>query len=374
MDRVNVAVIGVGRMGGRHADNLLKNRVKGARLAAVCDISDEALKKYSGKVARYRDYKEMLSQQKIEAVVIATPHYEHGKIAIYCIEHGINVLIEKPLTVTTAEAKKVISAANENPLLKVAVMFNQRTSPLYKRAKALIESNKLGKIQRVNYIITDWYRSQAYYDQGGWRATLAGEGGGTLINQCVHQLDLLQWITNMPISVQAECKTVGRKITTENDVTATLEYDNGAMCSFTASTHELHGTNRLEIACEKGRIVVDKQKMTVTQFGKAEPEVNATTRFGYGSVTIKRTQTYRRGLGFALEQIYGQQIKILRNFINAQTKGEKLISPVYDGLNAVELINGFYLSSWTKSKVLLPIDDALYESLLTQKVSEELSK
>lgn len=370
---VNFAVIGIGRMGSVHARNLYKGKVSGAKLVCVCDIRQEALDKFSKKyssVKTYLDYKKMLDNEKIDAVVIATEHYFHVDIGIYCLQKGKHILVEKPLSVTTYDAKRILHEANKQNAV-AAVMFNQRTNPLYIRAKKLVESGVIGKVQRLNYIITDWYRSQAYYNQGGWRASLKGEGGGMLINQCVHQLDLIQWIAGMPKSVDAKLFTKGRKITTENDVTALFDYGDGVYLSFSASTHELRGTNRLEIAGDKGRIVIDGLKMRVHTLYKDEPTVNAETKFGYGFV-LRKTKKYSHTIGFGLNFLLGgQQLNIIKNFSNAIMGKEELVSPIKDGLNAVELINGMYLSSWTGEKVFLPIDDKIYLEYLDKKIKEE---
>lgn len=370
---LNFAVIGIGRMGSLHASNLYKGKVKGARLISVCDIDNATNTKFvknHRKVTAYLDYKEMLEKEKIDAVVIATQHYFHADIAIYCMEKGKHVLVEKPISVTTTDAKRILDAAKQYKIT-AAAMYNQRTNPLYKRARELVKSGSIGKVQRVNYIVTDWYRSQAYYNQGGWRASLAGEGGGMLMNQCVHQLDLIQWILGMPISLEAKMFTKGRKITTENDVTALMEYPDDVFLSFSASTHELRGANRLEIAGDKGRIVIDGLKMCVYTLFKDEPTVNAETKFGYGFV-LRKTKRYSHTLGFGINLIRGgQQLLIIKNFANAILGKEELISPIQDGLNALELINGIYLSAWNNEKIILPIDDKVYVETLNRKLKEE---
>ncbi|MFA6867047.1 MAG: Gfo/Idh/MocA family oxidoreductase [Clostridia bacterium] len=370
---VNVAVIGIGRMGHVHARNIKKHHVKNAVLTAVCDIKEDVLdnfcKKY-GKVATYTDYKEMLEKEKIDAVVIATEHYFHVEIAKYCVEKGVHILVEKPVGVTTKSAKELIELSNQHIEIVAAIMYNQRTNPLYARAKKLVDGGFLGELNRVEYIITNWYRSQAYYDQGNWRASWWGEGGGTLINQCIHQLDLVQWIVGMPIAVNAKMFTKNRKITTENDVIAQFELPNSVFCSFIASTHELRGTNRLEISGTKGRIVIDSGVMKFYSFNKDELEVNATTKFGYG-FSIRKTKTYKYRLRFLLRMILGQQINILRNFVDAIENKTALISPIADGINALEIINGMYLSNWTKKEISLPIDDEDYQEMLTSKIEEE---
>lgn len=372
---VKFAVIGIGRMGSIHARNLKIGRIFGAKLSCVCDIKEEALSKFIkkyGKVKEYTDYKEMLDKEEIDAVIVATEHYAHGDIVKYCMEKGKHVLSEKPMTVTAEEARSVLEIAKKYPQQKLAVMWNQRTNPIHQKAYHYVKSGKIGNLTRINYIVTDWYRSQAYYNQGGWRACLWGEGGGTLINQCVHQLDLLQWIAGLPISVESKMFTKGRDITVENDVTALFEYPGDVYCSFSASTHELRGTNRLEISGEKGRIVIENRRMKVFTFKKCEPEVNAETKSGYG-FTPRKTKVYGYNLRFLcrLMRDFGEQASLIRNFVNAIRNKEELIAPLEDGLAAVIMVNAIYLSAWKKKRVDLPLDGVYYEKVLKQRIAQE---
>ncbi len=368
---VDVAVIGVGRMGSVHARNLKKKKVKGAKLVAICDVQKQACSNFCekhGGIPCYEDYQIMLKEIKPQAVIIATQHYFHTNIAEYCIEQGVHVLVEKPVGVTTQDVKKLIAVSQAHAEVKAAVMYNQRTNPLYAKAKRLVESGALGKIVRINYIITDWYRSQNYYNQGGWRASFWGEGGGALINQCIHQLDLLQWIIGMPKSISAKAFTKNRNITVENDVTALLRYKDDVFCNFSASTHELKGTNRLEISGDKGRIVIDGKKMKHYAFDKSEDEVNSCTRNVYGTVNCKTTR-YRY---FSLSvSILGEQCRLIQNFVNSLNKNSPLLSPITDGLNAVEIINAAYLSVWENKEIEIPIDDLHYSEMLLSKIDEE---
>ena len=284
------AVIGVGRMGMTHATNLYKGRAKGVILSAICDIDEDVIKKCAKKFPKataYSDYKEMIAKESLDGIVIATPHYSHEEIAVYAIEHGVNTLIEKPASVTTKRAKHIAKVAAENPSVIAAVSYNQRSNRMYRLAKEMLSDGTLGQIRRVNFIITNWYRSQAYYDQGGWRASYNGEGGGCLINQCIHQLDVLQWLIGLPEKITALTRTVNRNITVENDVTAVLSYADFE-CTFTASTHEMGGINRLEIVCDKGRLVIYQKKMEIYRH-KSELEVNAETSAGYGFTKTKKT-------------------------------------------------------------------------------------
>ena len=310
-----------------------------------------------------------LKKNALDAVIIATPHYAHAEIAIYAIGKGVPVLIEKPVAVTTKAAKEIMQAAAKNPSVQVGVSFNQRTNRMYKYAKALLDSGELGNIQRINFTVTHWYRSQAYYNQGGWRASFNGEGGGCLINQCVHQLDILNWLSGTPNSITAVAYTKNRDITVENDVSAIFNYD-GFDCLFSASTHELKGTNRLEIACDKGKIIIGKAFMRVYRH-KTEIEVNANyqirLRFCPQQIA-KKVVGFITGIG---DLLYGQQRRSVQAFMSGlRGKGQQLAT-VWDGLNTLELINGIYLSSWIKEKISLPIDDEKYDKALDEKRKEE---
>ncbi len=374
---VNIAVIGVGRMGSRHALNLAK-RVKNANLVAICDTDHQKANKVSQslKVKAYNDYKEMLANEKLDAVVIATPHYSHVDIAIACLDKDINVLCEKPISVTLKKAKELISKRDEKPNLICEMMYNQRTNRMYRKAKELISNGQIGKIQRVNFTITDWYRSQFYYNMGGWRASWTGEGGGTLINQCVHQLDILQWLVGMPTMVKSYHKTVGRRITTENDVTAIMRFGDDFDCVFTASTHEIPGTNRLEIAGDKGKIIIERFKMKYSINKMSEEDVNRRAKRDYGNKKDKRsvTHSYSYGLLHMIKDgLRGQQCNILENFVNAiETKNKDIvIADLKEGINALAIINALNLSSWTNEEISIPLDEDRYEKLLQERIDEE---
>ena len=372
--KLRFGIIGVGRMGGRHAFNMAWGFVHDAKLVAVCDLLPSALDKFKRhkKIKKYSSYKEMIENENLDAVIIATEHYSHGEIARYCIEKKVHVLIEKPLTVTKGDSEKVLEVAKENPDVLVGIDFNQRSNKMYRKAKKLISSGKLGNIQRVNYIITNWYRSDAYYKQGGWRGTYCEEGGGCLINQCVHQLDILQWLIGMPDKITAKTKTVDRNIYTENDIVAIFEYPE-YNCSFSASSHELSGVNRLEIALDKGRIVIGSFFMKIYRH-KSQKQVNKETTFGYGMSPSTLTISSYGFFRLIKDLVLGQQIRAIRAFAKAIKNKGKPLASVEEGINSVELINAIYLSSWKGEKVSLPIDADEYEKELEIKREEEKNK
>ncbi|MDE6302846.1 MAG: Gfo/Idh/MocA family oxidoreductase [Clostridia bacterium] len=369
------AVIGVGRMGKRHAFNLAHGLLGGVKLQAVCDIDAKALdwcKAHAKRAHRYSDYKKMIESEKLDGVIIATPHYSHEEIAVYLIKHGVNTLIEKPASPTVSMAKHIAEVAAAHPEVKAGISYNQRSNRMYKKAKELISSGKLGFIQRVNFIITDWYRSQAYYNQGGWRASYVGEGGGCLMNQCIHQLDVLQWLIGMPKAITARTHTVDRNITVENDVAAILEYD-GFDCTFTASTHEIKGVNRLEIACDKGRLVIGPRRMKIYRH-KSQVAVNKETKFGYGA-TPSRSSVYGYGcIRFIADIVKGQQLRSLRAFAK-EIKGKgKMLAYAHEGERALQIINGIYLSAYKNESVNIPLNEGEYADYLADRIEWEKTK
>jgi len=372
---LKIAVIGVGRMGFVHAKNIAKGHLLNCKLTAICDISSEVIdkcKNHFNNVVCYQDYREMLANELLDGVIIATPHTSHEEIGVYCIEHGVNTLIEKPLSITTKGCKHLIDVAKSNPDVITGVSYNQRSNRMYVKAKKMIASGELGNICRVNFIITDWYRSQAYYDQGGWRASYSGEGGGCLMNQCVHQLDILTYLIGLPKSIIAKTRAVNRKMTVENDVSALLDYGDFD-CMFTASTHELAGINRLEIVGDKGRIIIGSTKMEIYKH-KSEIIVNSETTNGYGGAKFTK-KSYSYGLIRRItDLIYGQQLRSLQAFADAISKKGNVLASIEEGLNALEIINGIYLSSFKGEEVILPLNDEDYCSFLEERIIDEKKK
>lgn len=365
---INYLVVGIGRMGSIHAKNLYENLVPNSRLVAVCDIDDDKLKKFAfsyPEVATFDNYKSVLEKIKVDAVIVAVPHYSHGEITEYFLSLGINVLCEKPECVSVLEAKRINEVALKSSAL-FGIMYNQRTNPIYKRAKEIIRGGLIGEVRRVTMIVTHWYRSQFYYNQGGWRASWKGEGGGILINQCIHQIDILQWLVGMPMKIRAKCNTINRKITVENDVIAFFEYDNGATGVLVASGHELEGTNRLEIAGEKGKIVIDDYKLTFKKFARSEKEVNDSVNEGYGETEYTLEELSYDGEWRARDEKLGQQIRVIEQFSKAiLDKNEPLVALGVEGINALSIINAIYLSHYKNKSVNLPIDAIEYDNLLS---------
>lgn len=369
--KVRFGIIGIGNMGSAHAKSLI-DRIEGAVLTAVCDLRQERLD-WAGKqlpedVKGYAEPQQLMASGEVDAVLIATPHYDHPTLAMEAFQHGLHVLIEKPAGVYTKAVRQMNEAAAKaaESGLVFGIMYNQRTNPLYIKLRDLIQSGELGEIRRTNWIITNWYRSQSYYDSGGWRATWKGEGGGVLLNQDPHQLDLWQWTTGMmPKRVRAFC-SFGKKrnIEVEDDVTAYVEYENGATGLFVTTVGEAPGTNRFEITGDNGKIVIEDDKLTFWRLRTPEPEFNATYKDGFGEPECWKCEI-PVGSGGG-EQHQG----ILRNFTNAILHREPLIAPGEEGIRGLTLSNAMHLSSWTDDWVELPIDEETYLEKLNERIEQ----
>lgn len=363
MKRVRIAIIGVGGMGSLHARNM--KHVNGTELVAVCDIDRPAADQRATElgVKAYYDAEELLRDKICDAVLIATPHYFHTTIGIAFLTAGYHVLVEKPISVHKADCERLIKAHTSKKQV-FAAMFNQRTDPHYRRVKELVEKGELGNITRINWIITDWFRSQAYYDNGGWRATWAGEGGGVLLNQCPHNLDLLQWIGGMPSKIRAFCHIAKyHTIEVEDDVTAYLEYPGGATGVFVASTGDAPGSNRLEISGERGKIVVENGSVKWTRNEVPVSQFCKTTDKAFEKPAVWEVEIPVNGSG-------GQHVEIIQNFVDTILKKTTLIAPAEDGIRSVEIANAMLYSSLTGKPVDLPLDGAAYERTLKKLIKE----
>ncbi|WP_020617697.1 Gfo/Idh/MocA family protein [Paenibacillus daejeonensis] len=372
MEVVRLGVIGLGNMGKGHIRYIVNGEVPGAKLTAVSDIAEAGrqwAKDHAGEgVSIYADPYALLDSGKVDGVLITTPHYSHPELAIACFQRGLHVMVEKPAGVYTKQVREMNEAFAKTDV-KFSMMYNQRTNPLYRKLKDLVDSGELGEIRRTNWIITTWYRSQSYYDSGTWRATWEGEGGGVLLNQDPHQLDLWQWTINMmPKRVRAFCYFgKHRDIEVEDDVTAFVEYENGATGVFVTTTGETPGTNRLEIIGDRGKIVIEDDKLTFWRLRVSEREFNATYKGGFGQPECWRCDV----------PVVGENSNhkgIMRNWTNAILHGEELIAPGEEGIKGLMLSNAMLLSTWIDNWVELPIDEELYYTLLQERIQKSRSR
>ena len=345
MDKVRFGIIGLGNQGGYYALQLFDaGKIENGVMTAGCDINPakiEHIKKNANnrKVQYFNDYKEMLNSGFCDAVIVATPHYLHPEISIRALEKGLHVICEKPAGVYTKQVKEMNAVASRSDKF-FTMMYNQRTNPLYIKMHDLVHGGEIGEIRRVNWIITNWFRTQFYYDSGSWRATWSGEGGGVLMNQCPHQLDLLQWICGMmPVKMRAFCH-FGKwhDIEVEDDVTAYMEFPNGATGSFVTCTADTPGTNRFEIIGSKGKIVCEKDELTVYRSGVEINEFIKTATGGFDEPKYEVEVIKQSGDN-------PQHVGIINNFANAILGIEPLYVDGQEGLKCVELIDSMLLST-----------------------------
>jgi predicted dehydrogenase len=364
---VRIGIVGLGVMGTNHAKSIIDGNISGAELTAVCDINPLRLEwaedNLGGKVHCFSKEQEIYTSGEVDGVIISNYHYCHPGSAIKALKCGLHVLIEKPAGVFVKQVREMNDVAVSSRKV-FGIVYNQRTNPLYRKVKDLVESSELGELKRISWTVTSWYRTQCYYDSCDWRATWQGEGGGVLINQSPHQLDLLQWICGMPARIKSFC-SYGKyhDIEVEDEVTAFLEYDNGATGVFVTSTGEAPGTNRFEIAGDKGNIVVENDKLVFYRLRMPEREFNRTCKdrtiepeYWKCDISVQGENTQHDG--------------IMNNWISAITKGEPLIAPGIEGIYGLQISNAIHLSDWTKEWVSLPANEELYFSLLKQKVAQ----
>ncbi len=372
MDSVRIGIIGIGNMGSHHAKYIADGDIRGAKLTAVCDVNPDRLKwakeNLDENVKVFDSTDELFGSKSVDGVIIATPHYSHPSFAIKAFKNDLHVLIEKPAGVYTKQVREMNEVAKSTDKV-FGIMYNQRTNPIYQKVRDLVMTGELGEIKRTIWIITNWYRTQSYYDSGGWRATWAGEGGGVLLNQDPHQLDLWQWMVGMPKRVRAFCH-FGKyhDIEVEDDVTAYVEYENGATGLFVTSTGEAPGTNRFEISADRGKLVVENGKLTFWRLRVSERQFNVESKDGFSQpecwechIPIKGTETGHRG--------------ITQNWVNAILKGDELLAPGIEGIKGLEISNAMHLSSWIDDWVDIPVDeDLFYEELNRRRETSTFKK
>lgn len=367
--KVRFGIIGVGNQGSSYVRSLFKEgKIANGIVTAICDINPkkiEAIKPDAPENCKYfTDYKEMLDSGLIDVAMVEVPHYLHPEMVTEALNRGINVICEKPAGVYTKQVKAMNEAAKKSNA-HFAMMFNQRTNCIYRKMREIVQGGGIGELQRVTWIITDWYRTQYYYDSGSWRATWKGEGGGVLINQCPHQLDLVQWIVGeLPTSVNAFCH-YGKwhDIEVEDDVTAYFEYKNGATGMFITTTGEAPGTNRLEISGSKGKIVSDgRDVLTWYKNSKDSFELSKNEKVAFPRMDVEVVQVETDGKNL-------QHEGIINNFANALLGLEEFFVDGTEGVNGVELMNAIELSGWNKGeRITIPVDEKRYYKELMEHV------
>lgn len=371
MSKVRIGIVGIGNMGSAHALYLSQSKIKNAELTAVCDINPKRLEWVKDNIGHgiglFDNADSMYASGLVDGVIIATPHYDHPSLVIKAFDNNLHALVEKPAGVYTKQVREMNEAAEKSDRV-FGIMYNQRTNPLYQKMKDLVESGELGEIKRTNWIITNWYRSQSYYDSGGWRATWAGEGGGVLLNQCPHNLDLWQWICGMPVRVQAFI-SYGKyhDIEVDDDVTAYVEYPNGATGVFITSTGDAPGTNRFEITGDRGKLVAEDGKLTFWRLRVSERQFNKEYKGGFGE-----PECWKCDIPITGEETAHQGIT--QDWVNSIVNGTPLLAPGIEGINGLTISNAMHLSSWTDSWVNIPFDEDLFYQKLREKIQSSTFK
>ena len=361
---LKLGIIGAGNMGSAHAKNILEGKCPDIIITAMADRKEsrrEWVRDNVPGVQIFAEGSELIASGVVDAVLIAVPHYQHPTLAIEAFEHGLHVMCEKPAGVYTLQVREMMAVADRHPELTFGMMFNQRTNCVYRKMKEMLDAGEVGEIKRMNWIVTDWYRTQFYYDSGAWRATWAGEGGGVLLNQCPHQLDLLQWLCGLPVKVHAFThEGKWHDIEVEDDVTAYLEFANGATGVFVTTTADAPGTNRLEITGTRGKLVCENDKLTFDRLDVDEREWCATSREGFAKPGCQRIEVETDGQNM-------QHVAVLNAFAAHIDRGEPLVADGREGINGLMLSNAIHLSGWTGETVSLPIDEERFLALLSER-------
>ena len=371
--KIRLGILGIGNMGCTHAGFVKSGKCPDFQITAIADSNPDRLawakeQDYGENIAFFDTGEAMLQSGLIDACIIAVPHYDHTYFAMACMDKGIHVMLEKPAGVYTSQVRQMNEHSQKHPDVVFGMMFNQRTNCLYRKLRELVRSGRFGHLRRVNWIITNWYRTQAYYDSGNWRATWSGEGGGVLMNQAPHQLDLLQWICGMPSKVYARMQ-FGKwhDIEVEDDVTACLEFPNGATGVFVTSTGDVYGTNRLEIQLDTAKLVVEGGKLLLDQWEMSDREFNETNTNPYGKIPHTLTEVETDGEN-------PQHVGVLNAWAKAILGEGELVAHGTEGIHGLTLANAMYLSAFLGQEVQLPIDEALYYQELMKRVKTSRRK
>jgi predicted dehydrogenase len=370
-EKLRYAVVGIGNMGGKHVLLYKEGDIKEMELVAVCDINPKKFEFALSQVPTlhtYTDYYEMLDKEKLDAVIIAVPHYFHPEYVKAAVERGINALSEKPAGVYTKEVKEVANFVKGTDKT-AALMLNQRTNCIYRKVRELVQSGDYGQIRRTNWIITDWYRTQSYYNSSDWRATWDGEGGGVLMNQAPHNIDLWQWICGMPKSVRAFCHNgLWHDIEVEDDVTIYVEYPNGATGVFITTTGDCPGDNRFEITMDRAKIVCTSSEIKMYELSSNINDYTYAENDGFTKLESHEVKVETDGEN-------PQHAGVVNAFASHILHGTPLVADYSEGINGLTICNAAYLSSWLGKTIDLPLDEDLYlEELNKRRASSKKKK
>lgn len=357
---VKIGIIGLGNIAKQHIDNILKGHVKGAELIALCSRTDDSLATELG-LKHFSSYQALIDSKLVDAIIIATPTMSHFEIAKYALQQDMHVMLEKPIALSSYEGELLLGFQSQHS--KFALMLNQRTDPTFVEMKRIVDSGALGDIQRTHWTMTNWFRPEIYFQVSDWRATWKGEGGGLLVNQAIHNLDVFQWVCGVPTQVHAFCE-FGKHhdIEVEDEVSAYFRYQNGATGGFIGSTGEAPGVNRFDIVGDKGSLLFESGQLSLTLNSQSTVAFNKQTSDMFGMPESHTRQ-------IEINESVNQHAVVLSNFIQAILHDEPLIATAKDGLASMDIANAMLLSSWQNQSVTLPLNRQLYQQHLDAKIA-----
>ena len=366
---IRVGIAGIGYIAEEYIKLFTAGKIPGAVVTALSSRNRDNMEairdRYHLNASLFTDYEAMLESGCIDMVMICTPHFYHPAMAIQAISRGIHTMIEKPVGVWPEELDALMDCVKAHPEVRTGVLYCRRANPVFQKIKGLLSEGAIGQLKRVTWIITDMYRPQCYFDVTDWRGTYGGEGGGLLMNQVSHHIDLLTWLCGLPEAMQAGCYTAQeRKIEVENEVSITMDYPGNAIGQFIASTRECPGSSRLELSGSRGQIILDNERiLTLRQLGTDEREFAVTTTVPFS--TIGYTESVFK---FDAADNPTIQAMIISNFINALSGTTQILCPVEEAVKAQQFIQAAYLSSWQGTKLALPVDKEAYTQELKKRM------
>jgi len=369
---IRVGIAGIGYIAEEYTKLFTQGKIKGAAITALSSRNESHMQEIKTKYALenatlFTDYDAMLRSGCIDMVMICTPHFYHPHMAIRAIEAGIHTMIEKPVGVFPEELDALMDCVKNHPTVQSGVLYCRRANPVFAKIKELLTDGAIGNLKRVTWIITDMYRPQVYFDVVDWRGTYNGEGGGMLMNQVSHHIDLLTWLCGLPEAMQAHCYTAReRNIEVENEVSITMEYPGNAIGQFIASTRECPGSSRLELSGSKGQIILENERhLTLRRLESDEQKFAVTTKIPFATIPY-----IEEHLHFNVADNPTVQAMIINNFIAALSGRENVLCPVEEAVKAQQFIQAAYLSSWQRQKLNLPVDAAAYSAELRKRIKK----
>ena len=357
---LRLGIVGLGNIARQHLDTVRAGAVPGCAVAALC--SRTAPGEAASGLPHFTDYRALVDSGLCDAVLVASPTYTHREVGEYALRAGLHVLMEKPLGLSVREGEHLLAQAVPGQVF--GLMLNQRADPLFGRMREIIAAGELGPLVRVQWTMTHWFRPDIYYQASDWRATWRGEGGGLLLNQCIHNLDILQWLCGMPRRIRAFCH-FGKfhDIEVEDEATAYMEFDRGLTGMFVGSTGEAPGSNRLEIVGDRGGLCFDGERLLMSRNAPGAAQYSRETKdmFGMPATSVEDITPART---------MNQHARVLGNFVEAIVDGTPLIATAEEGLDALALANGMLLSTWQGRAIDLPLDSDAYQALLEDHIRE----